>query len=157
MRFVREFQMECSYMQRSAIDPFEPFDRLLEAVVLACDQLGVAVRHQHDVHAEIAADNATSSWLAARSVLHQLAVDGTGSGPRHQIADYALQANRRAILALVDGVYARMGSPASQEVLARLRVALASDHIASTIEHADRHYADLPAPEREPWPTAMTK
>jgi hypothetical protein len=149
--------MGCSYMQRSAIDPFEPFDRLLAAVVLACDQLGVAVRHQHNAHAEIAADNAVSSWLAARWVLHRLAIEGTPAGPRQQIADYALQANRRAILALVDVAHARMDSPASQEVLARLRVALASDHIASTIERADRHYAGVPAPEREPWPTAMTK
>jgi hypothetical protein len=149
--------MECSYMQRSAVDPFEPFDRLLAAVVLACDQLGVAVRYQHDAHAEIAADSAVSSWLAARWVLHRLAIEGTETGPRQQIADYALRANRRAILALVDAAHARMGSPASREVLARLRVALASDHIASTIERADRHHADLSAPEREPWPTAMTK
>jgi hypothetical protein len=149
--------MECSYMQRSAVDPFEPFDRLLAAVVLACDQLGVAVRHQHNAHAEIAADNAVSSWLAARWMLHRLAIEGTGAGPRQQIADYALRANRRAILALVDAAHARMDSPASREVLARLRVTLASDPIVSTIDRAGRHHADLPAPEREPWPAAMTK
>ena len=126
---------KCSQQGRQQSPSFEAFDRTLDAVVAACDQLTGATWEQDIVRAELAARAAVASWLQARAQLGRLEPGGF-RGPRWRIAAFALAANRRAITESLGQTRRMFPDPRLQQVLDHLvqtvaRVAIESPHPTS--------------------------
>ncbi len=105
---------------------FEAFDRVLDAVVAACDQVTRATWDQDMVCAELNARTAVASWLQARTQLRRLEPSGF-RGPRWRIAAFALAANRRAITEALGQTRRMFPDPRLQQVL---------DHLVQTVARA---------------------
>lgn len=105
---------------------FGAFDRALDAVVAACDQLTNATWEQDIVRAELAARAAVASLLHAHAQLSCLEPSGA-RGPRWRIAAFALAANRRAITEAL-GQTRRMFTDS--------RLQLVLEHVVQTVARA---------------------
>ena len=105
---------------------YEAFDRVLDAVVAACDQVTSATWDQDIVRAELSARAAVASWLQARTQLRRLEPSGF-RGPRWRIAAFALAANRRAIMEALGQTRRMFPDPRLQQVL---------DHMVQTVARA---------------------
>lgn len=76
------------------LGPFDAFHRILGSTMVACDQLGGAIRSQDIAGAERAATDAVESWLAMRRALRKLELDAVVRGTRLQAARSATRAYR---------------------------------------------------------------
>ena len=125
-----------SEQDRQQPPSFEAFDRVLDAVIAACDQLTSATWEQDIVRAELTARAAVASWLQARAQLGRLEPGGF-HGPRWRIAAFALAANRRAIRETLGQTRRMFPDPRLQQVLDHLvqavvRAAIESPHPTGT-------------------------
>jgi hypothetical protein len=105
--------------------PFDAFHRALGSTVVACDQLGAAIRRRDVADAERASSDAVDSWLTMRRALRKLELDAVDTGQRLQAARFATRANRRALGDLLDRAQAQLGAPELHQLLAQLRLSLA--------------------------------
>lgn len=112
-----------SEQDRQQSPSFEVFDRSLDGVVAACDQLTKTTWDQDIVRAELAARAAVACWLCARAQLSRLEPSGV-TGPRWRIAAFALAANRRAITDALGQTRRMFPDPRLQQVL---------DHLVQTV------------------------
>jgi hypothetical protein len=60
--------------------PFDAFHRALGSTVVACDQLGAAIRRRDVADAERASSDAVDSWLTMRPALRKLELDAVDTG-----------------------------------------------------------------------------
>jgi hypothetical protein len=107
------------------LGPFDAFHRTLGSTMVACDQLGGAIRGREVAGAERAATDAVESWLAMRRALRKLELDVVDRGPRLQTARSATRAYRRALGDLLDRAQAQLAAPSLHQLLVQLRLSLA--------------------------------
>lgn len=107
------------------LGPFDAFHRTLGSTMVACDQLGGAIRGREVASTERAATDAVESWLAMRRVLRKLELDMVDRGPRLQTARSATRAYRRALGDLLDRAQAQLDAPSLHQLLVQLRLSLA--------------------------------
>lgn len=107
------------------LGPFDAFHRTLGSTMVACDQLGEALRSRDVAGAERAASDAVESWLAMRRALRRLELDAVDRGPRLQAARSATRAYRRALGDLLDRAQAQLDALSLHLILVQLRLSMA--------------------------------
>lgn len=107
------------------LGPFDAFHRILGSTMVACDQLGGAIRSQDIAGAERAATDAVESWLAMRRALRQLELDAVVRSTRLQAARSATRAYRRALGDLLDRAQAQLDALSLHQILVQLRFSMA--------------------------------
>lgn len=104
---------------------FDAFYRTLGSTMVACNQLGEAIRGHDVAVTERAATDAVESWLAMRRALRKLELDRVDRGPRLQTARSTTRTYRRTLGDLLDRAQAQLDAPSLHQLLVQLRLSLA--------------------------------